>query len=64
MSAGNPRYNIDNLRQSISRLRKKIEIDPGLPSVIIAHHGQGYSFAGKEEARWFPKLDYDDEKKP
>ena len=40
----------DNLRHCISRLRKKIEIDPALPRVITTHHRQGYSFAGKEEA--------------
>jgi DNA-binding response OmpR family regulator len=51
MSSRNPSYNIDNLQQCISRLRKKIEIDPALPRVIITHHGQGHSFAGKEEAR-------------
>jgi hypothetical protein len=55
MSPGNPSYNIDNLRQSISRLRKKIEVDPALPRVIITHHHEGYSFAGKQEAQWFPE---------
>jgi len=53
MSPDNP--SIDNLRHCISRLRKKIEIDPALLRVIITHHRQGYSFAGKEEARWFPE---------
>jgi len=47
--------NIGNLRQHILSLRKKIEIDPALPRVIITHHRQGYSFAGKEEAGWFPE---------
>jgi len=55
MTAGNANINIDNLRQYISRLRRKMEIDPALPRVIITHHRQGYSFAGKEEARWFPE---------
>lgn len=41
------------LRQLISRLRNKVEVDPALPRVIITHHRQGYSFAGKEEGRWF-----------
>jgi len=45
-----------SLVQNISRLRKKIEIDPALPRVIITHHRQGYSVAGKEEARWFPRI--------
>ncbi len=45
------------LRQLISRLRKKIEIDPALPRVIITYHKLGYSFAGKGEARWFPELE-------
>ena len=46
---------IGTLRQLIARLRKKIEIDPALPRVIITHRSQGYSFAGKEGARWFPE---------
>lgn len=46
---------IDSLRQYISRLRNKIEIDPALPRVIITHRGLGYSFAAKEEARWCPE---------
>jgi len=57
MSPGNPSSNIHNLRLCISRLRNKIEIDPALPRVIITHRGLGYSFAGKEEARWFPELE-------
>jgi len=55
MSSGNPSKSIHHLRAYIARLRKKIEIDPALPSVIITHHRQGYSFTGKEEARWFPE---------
>jgi len=47
--------NIGSLRSCICRLRNKIEIDPALPNVIITHRGLGYSFAGKEEARWFPE---------
>jgi len=58
MSSGNPNKSIHNLRAYISRLRKKIEVDPALPSVIIIHHRQGYSFAGKEEARWFPEEEW------
>lgn len=48
---------IGTLRQWIRYLRKKIEVDPALPRVIITHRGLGYSFAGKEEARWFPELE-------
>jgi len=55
MSSGNPIKTIHHLRSYISRLRNKIEIDPALPRVIMSHYGQGYSFAGKEEARWFPE---------
>jgi len=55
MSSGNPTKSIHHLRAYIARLRKKIEIDPPLPRVIITHYRQGYSFAGKEEARWFPE---------
>jgi len=55
MTAGNPSTSTHNLRAYIARLRKKIEIDPALPNVIITHHRQGYSLAGKEEARWFPE---------
>ena len=55
MSPGKPSNNIGYLGSCISGLRNKIEIDPALPSVIITHHRQGYSFAGKEEARWFPE---------
>lgn len=57
MSPDKPSSNIGSVRNCISRLRKKIEIDPALPRVIITHRGQGYSFAGKEEARWFPGLE-------
>ena len=46
---------IGTLRQWICHLRKKIEEDAALPRVIITHRGQGYSFAGKEEAQWFPE---------
>lgn len=56
MSSGNRKVTIGNLRSCISRLRNKVEIDPGLPRVIITHHKFGYSFAGKEEARWFLQL--------
>ena len=45
------------LTQNVSLVRKKLEMDPALPTVIITHHSQGYSFAGKEEARWFPELE-------
>ena len=55
MSSGNPSKSIHHLRAYIARLRKKTEIDPALPRVIITHHRQGYSFAGKEEARWLPE---------
>ena len=48
---------IGTLHRCILRLRKKIEIDPALPRVIITHHRQGYSFAGKGAARWFPELE-------
>jgi len=57
MSAGNPSKSIHHLRAYITRLRKKIEIDPALPRVIITHYGQGHSFAGREEARWFPEVE-------
>jgi len=57
MSSGDANINIGNLGQCISRLRKKIEIDPALRRVIITYHRLGYSFAGKEEARWFPELE-------
>lgn len=49
--------NIGTLRSYISRLRNKIEIGPALPKVIITHHKLGYSFAGKEGARWFPEAE-------
>lgn len=55
MSAGSPSKSIHSLRQDIFCLRKKIEVDSALPRVIISHYGQGYSFASKEEARWFPE---------
>jgi len=55
MSPANPIKTIHHLRAYIARLRKKIEIDPVLPRVIMSHYGLGYSFAGKEEARWFPE---------
>lgn len=56
MSAGNPSKSIHHLRAYITRLCKKIEMDPALPSVIITHRRQGYSFAGKEEGWWFPEV--------
>jgi len=55
MSPGKPSSNTGYLGSCISRLRKKIEIDPALPRVIITHRRQGDSFVGKEEARWFPE---------
>ena len=57
MSSGNRNISIDNLRHCICRLREKIEIDPALPRAIITHHREGYRFAGKEQARWFPELE-------
>ena len=57
MSPGNASTKMNSLREFILRLRKKIEIDPALPRVIITHHRLGYSFEGKEEARWFPELE-------
>jgi len=54
---GHPVSRRNILRQLISRLRNKIEVDPALPDLIITHHRQGYSFAGKEEARWFPEFE-------
>ena len=55
MSPGSHSKSIHHLRAYITRLRKKMEIDPALPRVIITHHRQGYSFTGKEEVRWFPE---------
>ena len=57
MSPGNPSESAHRVREYILRLRKKIEIDPALPSIITTHYGLGYSFAGKEQARWFPELE-------
>ncbi|MFQ6001420.1 MAG: response regulator transcription factor [Anaerolineae bacterium] len=45
ISANLSRPNIGILRQYISRLRRKIEVDPALPSLIITHRGLGYSFS-------------------
>lgn len=55
MSSGNSGNSIGSLRTYICRLRQKVEVDPALPEVIITHYFQGCSFAGKEEARWFPE---------
>jgi len=55
MSPGNPSNNMNNVRECISRLRKKVEIDPALPRVIMTHYGLGYSFDGQEEAQGFPE---------
>jgi len=54
---GETTNNIRDLRNHISRLRKKIEIDSRYPRVIITHNMRGYSLAGKAEARWFPELE-------
>lgn len=54
MSSGNSNKSIHHLRAYIGRRRNKIEIDPGLPTVIITHYSLGYSFAEKGEARLFP----------
>ncbi len=45
ISANLSRPNKGILRQYISRLRRKIEADPALPSLIITHRGLGYSFS-------------------
>lgn len=45
ISANLSRPNMGILRQYISRLRRKIEADPALPSLIITHRGLGYSFS-------------------
>jgi len=50
ISANLSRVSIGVLRQYISRLRKKIESDPALPSLIITHRGVGYSFS--PEGQW------------
>jgi two-component system KDP operon response regulator KdpE len=55
MTSVHPSDSIGNLRTYIFRLRKKLEVDPALPNVIITHRGEGYSFAGKERARRFPE---------
>ena len=31
----------------VRRLRKKIELDPGAPELIITAHGEGYIFAAE-----------------
>lgn len=56
--------NIGALGQHISRLRKKTEVDPAPPRVIITHRGLGYPFAREEQARRFPQLDYQYGEKP
>lgn len=55
MSSGDLGNSIGGLRTYICRLRQKVEVDPALPEVIITRYFQGYSFAGKEKARWFPE---------
>lgn len=45
ISANLSRPDMGILRQYISRLRRKIETDPALPSLIITHRGLGYSFS-------------------
>ena len=45
ISANLSRPKMGILRQYISRLRRKIEADPALPSLIITHRGLGYSFS-------------------
>ncbi|MFQ5885780.1 MAG: response regulator transcription factor [Anaerolineae bacterium] len=45
LSANLSRLSMGILRQYISRLRRKIEADPALPSLIITHRGLGYSFS-------------------
>lgn len=50
ISANLSRPNMGILRQYISRLRKKIEKDAALPSLIITYRGLGYSFSA--EGAW------------
>ena len=45
ISANLSRSKMGVLRQYVSRLRRKIEVDPALPSLIITHRGLGYSFS-------------------
>jgi len=56
ISSRDRNVSIGNLRSCVSRLRTKVEIDPGLPRVIITHHKLGYSFAGREEAPGLSEL--------
>ncbi len=45
ISSNLSRSKMGTIRQYISRLRRKIEADPALPSLIITHRGLGYSFS-------------------
>lgn len=42
--------NLGTLRQYISRLRRRIEVDPALPRLIITHRGLGYSYSPEESS--------------
>lgn len=36
------------LRQYVCRIRKRIEVDPALPTLIVTHRGLGYSFSPRQ----------------
>jgi DNA-binding response OmpR family regulator len=57
MLPSNPSRNIRRPQNTITQIRNKIEIEQALPRVIITHCGRGYSFSGREEARWFPETE-------
>jgi DNA-binding winged helix-turn-helix (wHTH) protein len=61
---GSDNYGEDVVRVYVSRLRAKIEPDPGRPRYILTKSGLGYLFAGEPARTVEPEAESDGEGTP